>query len=338
VYTDACAIYVDGKFVFSMKDEATAKATVKAFADMYTPEGKDKEIKYKNDVSYKKEKTLYTRILEYNDAISMLKGFSPEDELYTVVEGDTLWDISIKNDIVTDDLIEINSLDSENIYVGQKLRIANVDPIVKVIVKRTVTYTEYQPFETEYIYDSSLTKGTNKIIQNGSKGEKTVCARIETVNNKEIAREILSETVVSEPVKSIIKVGTKPKPKTAATGYFLRPVSGGYVSSAFGNRSRGYHTGVDYAISYGSPIYASDGGTVTLSGWSGGYGYMIKINHGNGYETVYAHCSRLVVKAGTKVRKGQIIAYVGSTGNSTGPHLHFEIRKNGTCYNPEKYV
>ncbi len=337
-YYDAYAVYVDGCFAFGAETEDFARNVINTFSDMYTPDGEIISVEFQNNVEIKPEKVLYTRILDEKNSIKALKGYKQNDKLYTVMEGDTLWDIGIQNDITVEDLMLINEIDSEIIVPGQKLRTSEVEPLLSVKVIRNITYTEYQPFETEYIYDSSLTKGTNKVIQNGSKGEKTINATVTTLNNHETDRNITSETVVSEPVKSIIKVGTKPKPKTAATGRFMRPISGGYVSSAFGNRSRGYHTGVDYALSYGSPIYASDGGTVTSSGWGGGYGYMIKISHGNGYETLYAHCSKLVVKYGAKVAKGQVIAYVGSTGNSTGPHLHFEIRKNGSYVNPAKYV
>ena len=87
-----------------------------------------------------------------------------------------------------------------------------------------------------------------------------------------------------------------------------------------------------------APIYASAGGTVISSGWSGGYGYLVKIRHSNGWVTYYAHCSALLVKVGETVTQGQQIARVGSTGNSTGPHLHFEIRINGKDVNPMNYI
>ena len=83
---------------------------------------------------------------------------------------------------------------------------------------------------------------------------------------------------------------------------------------------------------------AAAAGTVTLSGWNGTYGYCIKISHGNGTETLYGHCSKLLVGVGQKVSAGQVIAKVGSTGNSTGNHLHFEVRKNGITYDPQYYT
>ena len=112
-------------------------------------------------------------------------------------------------------------------------------------------------------------------------------------------------------------------PATGAT--FMRPVNGATITSKYGKRSSGFHTGTDFAIALGTPAYAAASGTVTFAGWKGSYGYLVIIDHGNGYQTYYAHCSALYVSAGQTVTQGQNISAVGSTGNSTGPHLHFEV-------------
>ena len=98
------------------------------------------------------------------------------------------------------------------------------------------------------------------------------------------------------------------------------------------------HKGIDIAATRGTPILATASGTVTFAGWSSGYGYLVKIDHGNGVETYYGHCSKLYVSAGDTVEAGEQIAAVGSTGNSTGNHLHFEIRLDGKQVNPQTYV
>ena len=98
------------------------------------------------------------------------------------------------------------------------------------------------------------------------------------------------------------------------------------------------HKGIDIAATRGTPILATASGTVTFAGWSSGYGYLVKIDHGNGVETYYGHCSKLYVSAGDTVEAGKQIAAVGSTGNSTGNHLHFEIRLDGKQVNPQTYV
>ena len=98
------------------------------------------------------------------------------------------------------------------------------------------------------------------------------------------------------------------------------------------------HKGIDIAVPRGTPIYAADGGTVTYAGWMSGYGYLVEINHGNGYVTRYGHNSSLTVRVGQHVYKGQQIARAGSTGNSTGNHCHFEVRYNGVAKNPLNYL
>lgn len=120
----------------------------------------------------------------------------------------------------------------------------------------------------------------------------------------------------------------------------IRPVSG-TITSRFGagsNIRSSAHTGLDIATSRGTPFKAAAGGTVTFSGRKGSYGNMLVISHGNGVQTYYAHCNALYVSAGATVTQGQVIGEVGSTGNSTGPHLHLEVRVNGVAYNPQNYV
>ena len=115
----------------------------------------------------------------------------------------------------------------------------------------------------------------------------------------------------------------------------------GSISSPFGMRWGGsdFHPGVDIANDYGTPIHATADGTVTVAGWnSGGYGNMVDINHGNGISTRYGHMQQVVVTAGQHVRKGQIIGYMGSTGFSTGPHVHYEVNVNGQRVNPVNYL
>ena len=123
------------------------------------------------------------------------------------------------------------------------------------------------------------------------------------------------------------------------------PTDGGYISSPFGGRpnpfsgyGRDWHPGIDIAVDYGTPVYASAAGYVEQSGWYGGYGKYVRLSHDFGYETAYGHMSRLVVEAGSFVKKGEIIGYVGSTGYSTGPHLHFEILKYGEQVNPSSLM
>jgi murein DD-endopeptidase MepM/ murein hydrolase activator NlpD len=138
-------------------------------------------------------------------------------------------------------------------------------------------------------------------------------------------------------VPAEITRGTAPRPATVSQGFFKWPAGGGVVSN-FGTRWGRLHAGLDIGVRYG-PVYSADGGTVVYAGARGdGYGIKIIIDHGYGKRTLYAHLSKLMVSAGDKVYQGQRIATSGNTGNSTGPHLHFEIHINGAPKNPLKYL
>ena len=119
---------------------------------------------------------------------------------------------------------------------------------------------------------------------------------------------------------------------------WLWPVEG-QISSRFGQRSRGYHYGLDIAADHGSAICAAQSGRVTESGWKNdAYGWTVMLEHADGTQTLYAHCSKLLVEQGQQVHSGETVAQVGSTGNSTGPHVHFEIRVDGACVDPLLYL
>ncbi len=149
----------------------------------------------------------------------------------------------------------------------------------------------------------------------------------------------------SRQIETMIRrmLANRKKAPRMGTGRFQLPVSG-RLSSNFGPRRHPIHgvvkrhNGVDFGAPQGTPIRAADGGVVLYVGWYGGYGKIVMIDHGGDLVTLYAHTSRYVVATGQKIDRGQVIAYVGSTGLSTGPHLHFEVRRNGTPVNPISYL
>ena len=132
-------------------------------------------------------------------------------------------------------------------------------------------------------------------------------------------------------------------PVVHGTGVFIWPCNGP-ITSPFGYRTHPifgttiYHAGIDIGVDYGTPIHAADGGTVIAAEWYGGYGNAVIIDHGNGLQSLYGHNSSLTVSVGETVSQGQVIAYAGSTGYSTGPHCHFEVRQNGEAVDPMGYL
>ncbi|MBR4122976.1 MAG: peptidoglycan DD-metalloendopeptidase family protein [Clostridia bacterium] len=164
---------------------------------------------------------------------------------------------------------------------------------------------------------------------------------IESVNGEQTASTTLEKQVVSSPVTEVVTVGTAASSSSnaaASAAGFICPISKGqYKVVAYWGDGRN-HKAIDLAANKGVAIFAAAAGTVESAGYKSDYGYNVVINHGNGIKTRYAHASALCVKAGQTVTQGQMIAAVGSTGYSTGNHLHFEVIVNGTRVNPAPYI
>lgn len=261
--------------------------------------------------------------------------------IYEVKSGDTLSEIALTVNIPMDRIVEMNdSLEDVNttLQIGQQLIITVPEPELSVTRVEQKYYEESYDAEVEIIDVDTWFTNQTEVLQKPSAGFRKVVANVSYVDNKEVARDILKEEVVWEAVPKIMKRGTKIPPT------YIWPISGGRRTSGFGRRSapkKGAstnHKGVDLATPTGTPVYASSGGTVTKAGWGSGYGYVVYIDHIDGRQTRYGHLSRVLVSVGQKVRQGDRIALSGNTGVSTGPHLHFEMRINGTPVDPEKYL
>lgn len=165
----------------------------------------------------------------------------------------------------------------------------------------------------------------------------------EEEEEQRLTARLQAKTRVGTRRNAIIPVSTKPNRGfsgllTGKTSFLMIPVQNSFISSRFGIRNGRQHSGTDFAAAMGTNIVASAAGQVINSGWTGGYGNMIMIDHGNGLKTLYGHCSKLFVKNGDWVRQGETIGKVGNTGHSTGPHLHYEVITDGVPHNPERYL
>ena len=237
----------------------------------------------------------------------------------------------------------------------------NDDEIFKTVIKNGIPYYKYyailddddekvfvSDFETAEEIVSGLKKKNSNNIKDISIIEKYETKLKEfTTKEKAIAKLYEKKPVVVRRVASTRSSGGSfstarnlSQSKISLGISLIRPISG-TISSRFGSMSRvrsGAHTGLDIAAPYGTSIKAASSGTVVFSGYKGAYGKMVAIDHGNGVMTYYGHCSSLIASVGQRVSQGTVIAKVGSTGNSTGNHLHLEIRVNGVAYNPQNYL
>jgi len=276
----------------------------------------------------------------------VLTSNSLEQVSYLVQAGDTFSGIANDHNMRMADLEALNpGFDVNRIMVGDVLTISQAVPFLSV---KTVDHEIYEgpvPYEVEEVLDDTIYEGNRTITTPGVEGSAIYDANVTYINGVEDHRDVNSMDVLTEPVTQVVHVGTKPRPKTMATGSFQWPIWG-TITSGYGQRyifgSYSYHSGIDIAAPYGSSIAAADGGKVIWAGtgtggyWS--YGNYVVIDHENGLQTIYAHCSSLCVSAGQRVYKGQTIAKVGSTGRSTGNHCHFQVKVNGTTVSPYGYL
>lgn len=267
------------------------------------------------------------------------------------------------------DYLKIGSEDSENIAFAQidslpkyeicllkKDIITTDDEIYNTIISTGTTFYKYYAIildSEEKMYVATLEEAENAIQELKDKDSNNI-SKISLVEKYETELKEFSTTeqVVEDLYEKKVVIAKSTSPVSYSSSANLsstvaslngvslsRPVSG-TISSRYGMRWGKQHKGLDIAAPYGTPIYASgDGKVITSSyGWNGGYGNYVVIDHGNGITTAYGHCSSLVAQYGRTVSQGDLIAYVGSTGDSSGNHLHFEIRVNGIAQNPQNYL
>lgn len=261
--------------------------------------------------------------------------------------------------------VQVKNLPEYKLCLLKKGIIANDEEIIAKVKEQGITYYRYYAIldnQEEKVYVSTFQEAesvVNSLKEKNSSNIEgiSIVEKYETQLQPIISSEEAISKLYVEPIKKVVVAKNTSSTKYSATGSvntasktssakaniginLIRPVSG-IITSRFGVGSsirRSSHTGLDIATSTGTPIVAAASGTVTFSGWKGSYGNMIVVSHGNGVQTYYGHCNKLYVSAGTSVTQGQTIATVGSTGNSTGPHLHLEVRVNGVAYNPQNYV
>lgn len=254
--------------------------------------------------------------------------------------------------------VEIDTLPEYEICLLKRENSNNDDEIFDKIISKGTAYYKYYAIledseEKYYVqtYDDAeaiideLKEKESSNIDDISYAVKYETEVKEFASKDDAVAELYEEPVKEEPVNNNNRYnystyGNDNGSYNANIGIALaEPISSGYVlTSRFGYRSSGYHTGLDIAAPLGTDVTAAASGVVSYSGWKGTYGYTVIIDHGNGVQTYYAHCNDLYVTAGEYVSQGEVISAVGSTGNSTGPHLHLEVRINESAQNPQNYV
>ena len=283
-------------------------------------------------------------VMNLGTIAELLNSTKAGEVTYTVVKGDTWGQIANNNGMTAAELEALNpGYDINRIHIGDALTLSNAVPYLTVKVTERQNYIEDINYDVNYVNDSSMYQGDERVISKGTYGSADIVADVTYVNGEEQERTVISSVTLTDPVAETRARGTKVRPTWYPTGSFRWPCSG-RITSYFGYRNTGIrgatsnHKGIDIACARGTPIYAADGGRVTYAGYKGAMGYVVIIDHNNGYVTYYEHNSSLLVSAGQTVYKGQQIAKAGRSGVASGVHCHFGIQRNGTYVNPLNYL
>ncbi|MCG7408361.1 M23 family metallopeptidase [Paenibacillus sp. ACRRX] len=277
------------------------------------------------------------KVLTPVEAMSMLTTGSTRPVKYEVKKGDTVSSIARDKEVSIETIYRNNpSVGEEFIQIGQVLDLTEPKPLITV--KTVEAYSEYLVTEPQKIIkeDPEMKAGQSKVVRQGKQGLKRMSYRLIKDNGRLTKEEWINQEVIEPTIPEIIIRGTKVV-RGEGSGTFAYPVSGAQLTSGYGTRWGRMHKGIDL-VSSDRTIMASDEGVVSFAGVKNGYGNTIIINHRNGYETLYGHLSEININVGDIVEKGQAIGVMGSTGNSTGTHLHFEIHKGDDIENPLKYL
>lgn len=265
------------------------------------------------------------------------KSYIPNDSTMTVLDAKFAEDVAVVAATQTKvaDLKDLN--DAKLALKGD----AEQEAPVHVLVVLEKTKTVPVPFDTVYETDSSMRYGDSVTKQPGQDGEREVTIQMVQTNGVETARQEISSNTLVEAVDAVVVQGAIVKTAARSTTFItdagmIWPTTATRISSGYGTR-RG-HTGIDIDGDFGDPVWAAKAGTVVSAGYNGTYGLDVVIDHGNGLKTRYAHLQSICVSAGDEIEIGEQLGEEGSTGKSTGSHLHFEVIVNGDQVNPNNYI
>ena len=345
------SIYILDKNVF--KDAVTTLIKTFVGADAYQAYIDDNQVKIETtgenieDVYVSEDITVRETNIPVNETIYtdatelanyLLYGKDQTATEYTVQAGDTIENVAFNNKISPEELLLSNTALTSTtnlLYPGQKLKIVETNPQISVVEESYVVEDIESQYTTEERYDDNTVIGQDKVIQEGENGLERVSQKVRKVNGIINYVDPQGKIVLKEPVSRIIVKGNKYIPDVGSTTSWGWPTDSGWtLSSGYVWRTnpvtgkRELHGGLDISgTGYGSKIYATNNGRVKEAGYHYSYGNHVIIDHNNGYLTLYAHMSRINVKVGQVVARGDVIGYVGMTGTATGPHVHYEIWK-----------
>lgn len=346
--TEAYGIYIDGTFVGAVNNKKKVEDALEDRLLNYDVKGTVSDVSYVNKIEYTKGIYLRNSLKSEDDTIAELTSSKEKARVYVAQAGDNIVTVAQKYGMELDRLNELNPGIGTNLKDGQMVNVMQTESYLPIQYVREMDTLQFLDYETVEVETSALNVGMVAVLTKGERGEKESKIEITYVDGIEASRKVISSNITKNPVVETIGIGTysamPDDPDTCffgqpltGTGQFGWPLDGGWVSDTF--ISDRNHKGLDIAAPEGTEIYAAAEGLVVSAGWnSGGYGNVVMIEHPDGYATVYGHMISVYAIEGEYVQKGQLIGYVGNTGNSFGDHCHFEVRYQGICYDPATFL
>lgn len=354
-FEQAYGLVVNGDLIGAIKSAGDMQFILDDFLESYKTDNDAEKAEFMDDISIEEGYFSKEDVKSSDELKSEINTTHRAVEYYTVKNGDSPIAIAEKNEMSVERLKELNPDLNDVMYAGAKVKVDRDKPVLCVKSISYSTYYKSIPYSKKTVEDSSKYTDYKQLKTKGQKGRERYIEEITYADGEEISRVLVEKVVETQPVDEVYVVGTKKKPvvknnnpttnnkgdNTVGKGKFTWPVPGvRSISSPYGMRWGRLHKGIDISCSgiRGRTIVAAADGTVTTKGYdANGYGNFCVITHLGGYSTLYGHCQSVLVTKGQSVKAGQAIAKVGDTGRSYGPHLHFEIRVNGSPKNPVNY-
>lgn len=338
----ATSLVIEGTHQLFVADMETAEAIINQVKEAYLPKSAgiipdSVEVEIVQQLEMQSSVAPPEEIMSQSEAVEFIINGVKDLVTYTVDEGDSLWTIARNNDLRVEDLRQSNpQLTSDLLKIGQTLKLTKIKPLLTVRAAYREKAEEKIAYTVKIENDSKLWRGQEQVKQSGQEGLREVEYQLVAENGIALSKDVLKTKIIREPKIRVVSRGTKVMLASRGAGGngILGWPTRGRITSKFGYRGREFHTGLDIDGTTGDPVLAAERGEVGSAGWAGNLGNLATIDHGNGLVTRYAHLSRILVKPGQKVERGDVVGLVGSTGRSTGSHLHFEVLDNGNFRNP----
>lgn len=343
--TEAYGVYVNDEFRGAVTDthpiEAALARVLSAVSDQY--HGDVEEVKFADSIRYEKAMYPEDSLIAPQKLANQLTKAEHGTRTYTAGKTDTIYSVAERFSTTVEELRRLNLNLPDVMPQAQRVKVPTVTRELPVIVTKKAFVLSFQDYKTVRTETNELPKGQEELAKRGIKGEKQSQVLITYTDGAETTRRELQSIQAVYPRDEEIAVGTfEAQPYSTDTvvdgnGKYLWPVDGGRITDLFGGERN--HGGMDIGAAEYSEIYAADSGKCLYAGWEPGYGNFVILQHEDGYFTVYGHCVELLCQPELEVKRGDVIALVGNTGDSTGAHLHFEVRDpNGVRINPTQFL